>query len=278
MEAVPTTLEGHFQEIECLISGGLYIISSCLLGEIRVWNSSDGELVTHINRQKYFSSAKNSSEFLTTESDHLSDYESGSPPSVGEVDISSYQVKTSNRGISNDSSVHNLVSSVFNERGVYNRKKQKSDISVKPNLNFSKLKLHEQNGDPSKYKNGFDFETPLKMLAMEKRNSSIEELVGSSEKSVFLVNGTCERLENQGITSGNGDNWNSLVNSTLVAELCANDERGIGKNSVTPIWCIDCLDNLIAVGCSNGQIEFWECLTGKLQVISFFKRIIGFNK
>lgn len=33
-----------------------------------------------------------------------------------------------------------------------------------------------------------------------------------------------------------------------------------------PIWSMDYLDNLIVVGCANGQIEFWEGTTGRLKV------------
>lgn len=41
---------------------------------------------------------------------------------------------------------------------------------------------------------------------------------------------------------------------------------------VAQIWCMDYMDNLIAIGCSNGQIEFWEGTTGKLKVrLKFLK-------
>lgn len=33
-----------------------------------------------------------------------------------------------------------------------------------------------------------------------------------------------------------------------------------------PIWSMDYMDNLIVVGCANGQIEFWEGTTGNLKV------------
>ena len=253
---MPTILEGHYQEIECLINDGVFIISSCLSGEIRVWNSTDCELITQIDRQKYFSS-KNPSELLTTESDHHSDYESGSPPSVGEMDISMSQLKHFNRGITNDYNVGGNCTTGYNEKGVYNRKKTKSEISLKPNLNFSKLKLNEAVGNNNK-NNGFDFETPFKLLTKEEGKDCIEEL---------LNDGTSEKSDNTNSVTGNGDNcWNGLSNSNLIVDLCANEDKGTGRSNATPIWCIDCCDNVIAVGCSDGEIEFWECSTGNLLV------------
>lgn len=40
------------------------------------------------------------------------------------------------------------------------------------------------------------------------------------------------------------------------------DDSDVG----VPVWCMDYMDNLIVVGCANGQIEFWEGTTGKLKV------------
>ncbi|KAK6639923.1 hypothetical protein RUM43_008200 [Polyplax serrata] len=256
LEAVPTALEGHFQEIECLISGGVFVISSCLLGDIRVWNSSDGDMITHIDRQKYFSSTKNPPESLTLELDHgHSDYESGSPPSVGEVDISC-QIKSS-RGITTDLNAYHIAQGL-NDSKVYNRKKQKCDVFLKPNLNFSKLRFVEKSSADrlNQYKNGYDFETPYKLLLKEDGNGSVEELVTNAEKDGL-----------EGLTSSGGECWTTPV------EHCnfMTENSDCGKSSINntkavpPIWCMDCLENVIAVGCSDGQIEFWDCTSGGLQ-------------
>lgn len=262
-------MEGHSQEIECLINDGTFVISSCLSGEIRVWNSSDGEMVTQIDRQKYFSSLKNNTEGLTLESDHHSDYESGSPPSVGEIDFGSYNVKPSNRRISNASCVYNLVSGL-NEKGVHYRKHGTNDVTLKPNLNFTGLKLaNQQSCGTSEWKSsGYDFETPYKLLTKEESSSSIEE-IESGDKVSSVANGICDSLEYQVPTSAIEDNWNCVVRSRFVLDFCSSSEKGCTKSSVAPVWCIDCFDDVIAAGCSDGQIEFWESSTGKLLVCSF---------
>lgn len=37
-----------------------------------------------------------------------------------------------------------------------------------------------------------------------------------------------------------------------------------------PVWCVDCKNNLVVLGCVDGCLEFWECVTGKLKVSSLF--------
>jgi hypothetical protein len=57
--------------------------------------------------------------------------------------------------------------------------------------------------------------------------------------------------------------------SPPVRESCG--ERGLTVGSTQqqtpPIWCLDCHENLIAVGCANGRLEFWEGSTGTFKVI-----------
>ena len=52
------------QEVECIVTDGPLVVSSCLGGEIRVWDSTSGEHLTCINRKKlvaFLSPLKNSS-------------------------------------------------------------------------------------------------------------------------------------------------------------------------------------------------------------------------
>lgn len=50
MEAVPLVVAGHSQEVECLVTDGEKVVSSCLQGNIKVWDSLNGEIVTNIDR------------------------------------------------------------------------------------------------------------------------------------------------------------------------------------------------------------------------------------
>jgi hypothetical protein len=48
------------------------------------------------------------------------------------------------------------------------------------------------------------------------------------------------------------------------------EERGLNVDIVQqrpPIWCLDCHENLIAIGCANGRLEFWEGTTATFKVM-----------
>lgn len=51
-EAVPVILDGHQQEVECIATDGFSIVSSCLGGQLKVWDSTTGVVLAHINRNK----------------------------------------------------------------------------------------------------------------------------------------------------------------------------------------------------------------------------------
>ena len=54
------------------------------------------------------------------------------------------------------------------------------------------------------------------------------------------------------------DNW-SCSNSD-------NDEESsfaaASEAMPPPVWCLDCSDRLVVVGCANGRLEVWEARTG----------------
>jgi len=43
---------------------------------------------------------------------------------------------------------------------------------------------------------------------------------------------------------------------------------GLGGD-VPPIWCMDCRENLVVIGCANGRLEFWEGSSGSFKVSPF---------
>lgn len=62
MEAVPLVVAGHSQEVECLVTDGEKVVSTCLQGNIKVWDSLNGEIITNIDRCAYVYTA-NTSQF-----------------------------------------------------------------------------------------------------------------------------------------------------------------------------------------------------------------------
>lgn len=50
---------------------------------------------------------------------------------------------------------------------------------------------------------------------------------------------------------------------TLPAHLNENSNE---RNAISPIWCLDYMDNLIVIGCADGKLEFWDTTTTALRV------------
>lgn len=54
-------------------------------------------------------------------------------------------------------------------------------------------------------------------------------------------------------------------------------KEGVVGAGVSPIWCMDFVDNLVVVGCADGRLEFWEGSTGKLKVSFVYLQILNEN-
>lgn len=54
LEGYPIPVKGHKHNIECVVSDGNLIATSCLQNIIKIWSSTNGELVAEINRVSYF--------------------------------------------------------------------------------------------------------------------------------------------------------------------------------------------------------------------------------
>ncbi|XP_022907413.1 sterol regulatory element-binding protein cleavage-activating protein [Onthophagus taurus] len=80
LEVVPIVLKGHLQEVECLATDGTSVVSSCLGGQLKVWDSVTGELQSTIDRNFFFRKQR-SNTIEDCDDNNISDYESSSPPS-----------------------------------------------------------------------------------------------------------------------------------------------------------------------------------------------------
>ncbi|XP_046420988.1 sterol regulatory element-binding protein cleavage-activating protein isoform X1 [Neodiprion fabricii] len=273
MEAVPLVLEGHTQEVECIATDGNTIASVCLAGHIRVWDSISGEQLAHIDRKQFFgNSAKDLNQTIPDSEELMSDYESGSPPSRGEMEtansyglysnLSGAQVRKRNEGMSYDVR-HSPGSSLDYDYQIneYSPEKQSElmrrsidssfnfpDLRSTINTNFSAMKYSPVQKN---YEQGFDFGDRYKQLFEEHRKSIDEIQKSEISDRLTLPN---NRLNNtESISSVNSLGTDKTVQIT--------------SQNVSPIWCIDYQENLIVVGCANGNLEFWEGTTGLLKCI-----------
>ncbi|XP_043261017.1 sterol regulatory element-binding protein cleavage-activating protein [Colletes gigas] len=276
LEALPLVLEGHTQEVECIATDSNTIASTCLAGHIRVWDVTSGEQLAHIDRKQFFSSPQKNLSQTTPDVDELmSDYESGSPPSRGEMEntnsfglYSAVHCRKSSpglcnmqRGQNNNTKRHSMGNTLdydyqTNEFSTEKRKHLRRsldnaydipDLKSTINIKFSSMK-HSQ--IQQNYEPGFDFGDQYKYL-IEEHNKSIDKLQKSeSLEQLCVPNG---RLNSSGFL----DSISSL-----------NGDRTVQfSQMISPIWCMDYQENLIVVGCANGSLEFWEGTTGRFKCL-----------
>ncbi|XP_072761424.1 sterol regulatory element-binding protein cleavage-activating protein [Anoplolepis gracilipes] len=277
LEAVPLVLEGHIQEVECIATDGNTVASTCLAGHIRVWDSISGEELAHIDRRQFFIGPQKTLSQMSPDADELmSDYESGSPPSRGEMETAQsmglyspasamYQAK-----FSPAYNPHKIVNNNHKRRSVGNTldydyqiaelgsdSKQRllrrsldsaydlPDLKPAINTKFSAIKYTPLQ---KSYDQGFDFGERYKIL-LEEHNKSIEEIQKSETREQLNI-------------------FPARLNNSVGSTASIYTDRTIQSLHVaSAIWCMDYQENLIVVGCANGSLEFWEGTTGRFKCL-----------
>ncbi|XP_050513824.1 sterol regulatory element-binding protein cleavage-activating protein isoform X1 [Diabrotica virgifera virgifera] len=240
LEAMPIGLEVHSQEIECIATDGTNIVSACLGGQIKVFDNNTTEVISQIDRKSLFTDARSSD--LASELDEtLSDYESGSPPS--REDSFPKLLNRINTDFSNTTDDHwdptEYTDSKYNFNKSYRHFYYNHNFGTRLRNRYESLKGEtakrhsmENIAKRRSLNNGDDGEVRTKSNVTYSRSSS-----GGDSKS----NTPCE--------SGESSNFSGL------------------KCKLSPIWCMDYLDNLIVIGCADGRLEFWEASSGDLKCI-----------
>lgn len=272
LEAVPLVLDGHVQEVECIATDGNTVASSCLAGHIRVWDTISGEQLSFVDRRQFFSSPKKDLINPTQDQDELmSDYESGSPPSRGEMEYSnSYNFPT------NSSSIHKRKS--FHEFNTYPKMSQeytnkRHSFGNTTDLNYQ---INDISSDKRKSINQTldlpDLRPAINIKFSNMKYSPIQKNVdqgfdyGEQYKQIFEDHRKLKELHRCDDTKQR--NQSSLkVNKLIDSVISLSTDKTSQMSYVPQIWCIDYQENLIVVGCANGTLEFWEGTTGRFKCL-----------
>lgn len=94
LEGVPIQVKGHTHRIECLVTDGTVVISSCLEGQVKVWDGNNGELMLNIDRAKYFQLNRKSS--LDLDDSFISIIEKVRPVNIEDQTTKMFSVKSAN--------------------------------------------------------------------------------------------------------------------------------------------------------------------------------------
>lgn len=211
----------------------------------------------------------------------MSDYESGSPPSRGEMmetlnplgmNLNVLKNKLSPTRVSSPYRLNGVTSTPLNKRtstscngfdyeevtldrrhSLCHSFDQTYDLpDFRPNINtvFTSDKFNSSPKQQINYDNGFDFGIQYKQLSDEHRKSVIDD------SKIYKATSSSEQLINSPAKSRGG--FNEFADSSTCVDKALND--------VPTIWCMDYQENLIVIGCANGSLEFWEGTTGKFKV------------
>ncbi|XP_052897024.1 sterol regulatory element-binding protein cleavage-activating protein isoform X1 [Anopheles moucheti] len=264
LEGVPVQVDGHVHRIECLVTDGNMIASSCLQGQVKIWDVSNGELMAEIDRLHYF-------ELQQTRGD------SSSPQSLPSL---STTVATSGVMMRNDhgDSITGLQEAFPADSGSPLSCSPPSTIvgssfklKKKLHFNFSSLDSSTASSQASDSKL-FDFQAQYERFFTSCPPQSTPSS-GTDLRNRFTPNGS--------LTAGWGDtgvpleeqssNSHWTARPTTLSNECpqppGSPKQATQHHHVSPIWCMDFLDNLIVIGCADGRLEFWEGSSGSFKCI-----------
>lgn len=236
LEGFPIPVKGHKHNIECVVSDGNLIATSCLQNIIKIWSSTNGELVAEINRMNYFEQLQ--------------------------------QYNLENRKSPPSSSEENLIKQPQVSQQQQQPQQQSSQVRLRSNLNFDfqSSRLRNGGGSDETIKHEFQksyekyFETiPTKSNSLDyEMNASSTSIDGGSKYANHL---SCYNTIKSSISSSSNNALNRINSSDSVNFLQQQNMKS------SPIWSLDFTDNLIVIGCADGRLEFWEGTTGSLRTV-----------
>jgi hypothetical protein len=227
LEGYPIQVKGHKHNIECVVSDGNLIATSCLQNIIKIWSSANGELVAEINRCDYFQ--------------QLQQYnieQRKSPPSSSDENLMKQQHLTSSQT---------------------SQEKSTNQIRLRTNLNFDFHSNLLRNGgvNVDGIKNEFQksYEKYFEIIPARKNSFDYHEQSQSIEQHRNYVKSF----------NSNNSSTNTLNRINSSDNVNCIQQHPNMKSS--PIWSLDFIDNLIVIGCADGRLEFWEGTTGSLRTV-----------
>ncbi|XP_053374079.1 sterol regulatory element-binding protein cleavage-activating protein-like [Mercenaria mercenaria] len=279
-EAVPIILKGHLQEIECLIIDGSVIISSCLGGQLRVWDSVTGECLHTMQRKSATPPMRRKPcegrNVEDSDADLYAEYHGNHSnqvvfsvdvdPSRGQDDqprprlrrISGRSENEPNSSQSNETfekfpDLKNTID--FNFSRMYTEKS--SNMNISQNVGNSPKDNVKEEVKESTGKVGYDFQKKFSELYSEHDKFLEEKRIHEENKRQYLEMSHESR-------ASRSKSW-SEGDHTL-SDTSMNDSTNL-ELSPSPIWCLACRGNLVIAGCGSGKIEFWDSTSGALKCL-----------
>ncbi|XP_045509949.1 sterol regulatory element-binding protein cleavage-activating protein [Colias croceus] len=247
MEAVPLVVAGHSQEVECLVTDGEKIVSSCLQGNIKVWDSLNGEIITNIDRSAYF-----------------------------KLEMEMYD-KANNKKIVENTEFHPVIQESHDIDII-----QRPEVRLRKgvlNNHLSRLQFQSNKRNPSlclsvAENTKYNFAKTYRDLYFSDEHDMYEtkenlDINKCSANREFCGNNIKDKVVDE----------STYVNSDKVLRNTHELRKSDSEDAVTnlnwrskpmkesPVWCMDYCNDLIILGCADGRLEFWDATSGKLKCV-----------
>lgn len=267
VECVPITLRGHTQNVEHLKCTVSSIVSVCLSGQICLWDIANGDCLRVINRRSPFQSdaspkpkpkRKKSKQRRSVDADssyttHRSmDNLSASNARVSPRPPSDFEYATFSPFNANEN-----CAVTTNEVRHLTKPESKLRENEVENCNCSRDPSHISSGYPKS--SGYDFSKyatdvdtslwPSRLSSRGSFTSSWSSADGDDVGWPSSSEGSCDEQVKPEMHV-HGDNYY--------------DDHSNGAS----VWCVDCKDDLMIIGCSDGTIEIWSLLSGTQVCVS----------
>lgn len=230
LEAVPVVLSGHREEVECLATDGFNVVSSGLgSGVIKIWDTITGQMLSTIDRNTFFSD--------------MNQQKSPDPTRDDEHEDTTYSDYGSGSPPSRDEHLHYMSF---------------PNLKNRINTNFVNLHLDTTTSTPDRY----DFDRPYKQLYQQhEEETRVRNRNHDTDKWLRST------MSNGGFSTGSGNNGVRRSMEHYQPPITLRPCNTHHNVTVPPIWCMDCIDNLIVIGCADGRLEFWEGTTAKFKCL-----------
>lgn len=227
LEGFPIQVKGHKHNVECVVSDGNLVASSCLQGLLKIWDSSNGDLVAEIDRVSYFEQ------------------------------LQQYNVERRVTSISDE----NLIQKSPPNLPKSNEMEKQNHLRLRTSLKFdfqSAPRGIKADSDLNSIKNEFQksFDKYFEPISHRSDSFDFDDIMGSAPTPSFMNNNNFNQV-----------NVNHNGVSTESINSLGNLSRSSKTYNTSPIWALDFIDNLIVIGCADGRLEFWEGTTGSFKCI-----------